>query len=151
MNKIIHTENYKMVVEQCSDVTIFNISNAGHHSLNILVNFTSFFLNPGSLHIDSTGKGDCWQKSRFGKCAHQLWCYSCHTIRQDMWWCKEPYMATGKIDFTIFFFMKKFKMRAYHSTKINNPNFNQGTEKRPQHLRMEIHHGSRQTQKCVGG
>jgi hypothetical protein len=29
--------------------------------------------------------------------AHQLWCYSCHTIPQDMWWCKEPYMAT-KVD-----------------------------------------------------
>jgi hypothetical protein len=34
--------------------------------------------------------------------AHQLWCYSCHTIRQDMWWCKESYMATGPSTLVLF-------------------------------------------------
>jgi hypothetical protein len=42
-----------------------------------------------------------------------------------MWWCEEPHMVTGKNYLLLFFSLwRLFKIRAYHSTKINNPNLN---------------------------
>lgn len=71
------------------------------------------------------------------KGAHKLWCNPNNAIHRDMWWCKV--IHGYRQDWVQFFcFMKKFKMRAYHFTKINNPNINQRTEKRPQYLGMEI-------------
>ena len=65
--------------------------------------------SPCSLYVDCRRKRYCRQKIAFGKGPHQLWCCTCNSLHQNMWWCEEPHMVTGKN--YLFFFLYEDRLK----------------------------------------
>ena len=120
-------------------VAYFNISNAGHLSLNILVNFHFFFklrfpkgsLPPAPFTLTAEEKVIADKRlalvkvpMNFGVVPATLFTRICGGVKSHTW-------LQVKITLVFFFLYED------HSTKINNQNINTGKEKRPQHFRIE--------------
>lgn len=154
MYEIIHTENYKMVVEQCAHVTMFNISNSCH-SLNILVNFTSYFysgfqkrsLSPAPSHWQQREKllqiEDVKVPINFGVIPTTLFTGICGGVKS--------YMATGKIGFSFFALWRSLKWGPTISPKSTTLTLIKEQKRDHNIWGWKSSSWLRQTQKYVGG